>query len=96
MKYFLFAFLLVLNCLYVSADEVQPGKGIDEIVVTAEFNQDNPFNLPLSVSVLDSDDINQRNASHLEDLLFMTPNVNYSTGASRGKFYQIRGIGERS
>ena len=96
MKYFLFAFLLVLNCFYVSADEVQPGKGIDEIVVTAEFNQDNPFNLPLSVSVLDSDDINQRNASHLEDLLFMTPNVNYSTGASRGKFYQIRGIGERS
>ena len=96
MKYFLFAFLLVLNCLYVSADEVQPVKGIDEIVATAEFNQDNPFNLPLSVSVLDSDDINQRNAGHLEDLLFMTPNVNYSTGASRGKFYQIRGIGERS
>ena len=96
MKYFLLAFLLVLNCLCVSAKETQSGKGIDEIVVTAEFNQDNPFNLPLSVSVLDSDDINQRNASHLEDLLFMAPNVNYSTGASRGKFYQIRGIGERS
>ncbi len=96
MKYFLLAFLLVLNCLGVSAKETQSGNGIDEIVVTAEFNQDNPFNLPLSVSVLDSDDINQRNASHLEDLLFMAPNVNYSTGASRGKFYQIRGIGERS
>ena len=96
MKYFLLAFLLVLNCLCVSAKETQSGKGIDEIVVTAEFNQDNPFNLPLSVSVLDSDDINKRNASHLEDLLFMAPNVNYSTGASRGKFYQIRGIGERS
>ena len=96
MKYFLLAFLLVLNCLCVSAKETQSGNGIDEIVVTAEFNQDNPFNLPLSVSVLDSDDINKRNASHLEDLLFMAPNVNYSTGASRGKFYQIRGIGERS
>ena len=96
MKYFLLSFLLVLNCLCVSAKENQSGKGIDEIIVTAEFNQDNPFNLPLSVSVLDSDDINQRNASHLEDLLFMAPNVNYSTGASRGKFYQIRGIGERS
>lgn len=86
MKYFLLAFLLVLNCLCVSAKETQSGNGIDEIVVTAEFNQDNPFNLPLSVSVLDSDDINQRNASHLEDLLFMAPNVNYSTGASRGNF----------
>ena len=96
MKYFLLSYLLVLNCLCVSAKENQSGKGIDEIIVTAEFNQDNPFNLPLSVSVLDSDDINQRNASHLEDLLFMAPNVNYSTGASRGKFYQIRGIGERS
>ena len=73
MKYFLLAFFLVLNCLCVSAKETQSVNGIDEIVVTAEFNQDNPFNLPLSVSVLDSDDINQRNASHLEDLLFMAP-----------------------
>ena len=96
MKYFLFTFLLFLNCFDVLADETQPFKVIDEIVVTAEFNHDNPFNLPLSVSILSSDDINQRNANHLEDLLFMTPNVNYSTGASRGKFYQIRGIGERS
>ena len=96
MKYFLFTFLLFLNYFDVLADEIQPDKAIDEIVVTAEFNHDNPFNLPMSVSVLSSDDINQRNANHLEDLLFMTPNVNYSTGASRGKFYQIRGIGERS
>ena len=96
MKYFLFTFLLFLNCFDVLADETQPDKAIEEIVVTAEFNHDNPFNLPMSVSVLSSDDINQRNANHLEDLLFMTPNVNYSTGASRGKFYQIRGIGERS
>ena len=60
MKYFLFAFLLVLNCFDVLADETQPDKAIDEIVVTAEFNHDNPFNLPMSVSVLSSDDINQR------------------------------------
>jgi len=96
MKYFLFTFFLFLNCFDVLADETEPEKVIDEIVVTAEFNHDNPLNLPMSVSVLSSDDINQRNANHLEDLLFMTPNVNYSTGASRGKFYQIRGIGERS
>ena len=46
--------------------------------------------------MINENDIFRRNANHLEDLLFLAPNINYSTGASRGKFYQIRGIGERS
>jgi len=96
MKYFFLFSFLIFNCLQSQAEEDQSTNDIGEIIVTAEFNEINPFNLPLSVSVLSSNDINQRNASHLEDMLFMTPNVNYSTGSSRGKFYQIRGIGERS
>ena len=96
MKYFFLFSFLIFNCLQSQAEEDQSKNDIGEIIVTAEFNEINPFNLPLSVSVLSSNDINQRNASHLEDMLFMTPNVNYSTGSSRGKFYQIRGIGERS
>ena len=96
MKYFFLFSFLIFNCLQSQAEEGQSLNDIREIIVTAEFNEINPFNLPLSVSVLSSNDINQRNASHLEDMLFMIPNVNYSTGSSRGKFYQIRGIGERS
>ena len=38
----------------------------------------------------------RRGAEHLEQLLNLAPNVNLSTGASRGRFVLIRGIGERS
>ena len=55
----------------------------------------NNFNPDLLISIA-GNEIFKRNANHLEDLLFLAPNINYSTGASRGKFYQVRGIGERS
>ena len=54
------------------------------------------YKLPLSASVIDEEVIKNRDAQHIEDILFAIPNINYSTGSSRGKFLQIRGIGERS
>lgn len=50
--------------------------------------------LPSSLTVIDADAIARRNAQHLESLLGMAPNVNYAAGASRGRYLQIRGIGE--
>jgi outer membrane receptor protein involved in Fe transport len=46
--------------------------------------------------VVSSRDISQRAAQHLEEVLNLAPNVNYASGASRSRFYQVRGIGERS
>ena len=46
--------------------------------------------------MIDSKVINQRNSRHLEELLALAPNVNFAAGASRGKYFQIRGVGERS
>ena len=68
----------------------------DEVIVTAELIDKSVLDLPNSVTVLTNKDIEDRNAQHLEDLLNLAPNVNFSTGASRGRFIQIRGIGERS
>jgi outer membrane cobalamin receptor len=68
----------------------------EEVVVTAELLEQSVLALPNSVSVIDSKRIEQHNAQHLQDLLNLAPNVNYATGASRGRFIQIRGIGERS
>ena len=96
MRYFFYVYLLVFNINFLSAQEIQSPSRIDEIVVTAEFNDIDAYNISSSISVISGNDISKRNANHLEDLLFITPNVNYSSGASRGKFYQIRGIGERS
>jgi iron complex outermembrane receptor protein len=66
------------------------------IIVTADFEDSNVLELPTSVTVISEDDAEERNAQHLSDLLNLAPNVNFATGASRGKFIQIRGIGERS
>lgn len=69
---------------------------LEEVVVTAELLETNALRLPNSVTVIDNALVEERNAQHLEDLLGLAPNVNFATGASRGRFIQIRGIGERS
>lgn len=69
---------------------------LTEIVVTAELLESDVLELPNSVSVIGANAIEQRSAQHLEDLLNLAPNVNFASGASRGRFIQIRGIGERS
>ena len=68
----------------------------EEIVVTAEFRDVNLLDTGNSISVVDSETIHRRGAQHLEQVLNLVPNVNFSSGASRGRFFQIRGIGERS
>ena len=69
---------------------------LEEVIVTAELLESNALRLPNSVTVIDNALVEERNAQHLEDLLGLAPNVNFTTGASRGRFIQIRGIGERS
>lgn len=49
-----------------------------------------------SITIFDQARIEARSAQHLEDLLSAAPNVNSASGASRGRFIQIRGVGERS
>jgi len=69
---------------------------MEEVFVVGELRRVEQLKLANSVSVIDAQLIEQRNAKNLEDILNLAPNVNFSTGASRGRFIQIRGIGERS
>ena len=69
---------------------------IEEVLVTAEFREAAVVDIGSSVSIIDSETIAHVEARHLEQILNLVPNVNYSSGASRGRFIQIRGIGERS
>ncbi|MFT7559821.1 MAG: iron complex outermembrane receptor protein [Flavobacteriales bacterium] len=68
----------------------------EELVVTGELRNQNVLRLANSVSVINEEAIAARHTKSLEDLFNIAPNVNYSTGASRGRYIQIRGIGERS
>ncbi|WP_101758192.1 TonB-dependent receptor [Oceanicoccus sp. KOV_DT_Chl] len=83
----------------VHASSAATGKktsGLEEVVVTSQFRDTNILELASSVSVFDQSIINARGATNLEQLLNLAPNVNFSSGASRGRYIQIRGIGERS
>ena len=68
---------------------------IEEIVVTATLGDDNLGDVPSSVSVLGAAEIAARQATHLDDMLGAVANLNFAKGASRARFLQLRGIGER-
>ena len=68
----------------------------EEVIVTADFRQTDVQSIAEATTVVGAAAIEQRSADHLESLLALAPNVNFSSGASRGRYFQIRGIGERS
>lgn len=92
-----FSFSALAAALLAVGVQAQDGPRIDEeILVTADFRQAGLFDLGASATVINAETIEQRGAVHLSEVLNTAPNVNFSTGASRGRFFQIRGIGERS
>lgn len=69
---------------------------LPSMLVSADFRPAEAQDIPISLTTFDEDIIESRGAQHIEDVLNLAPNVNVSSGASRGQFFQIRGIGERS
>ncbi len=69
---------------------------IELIEVTSDFRRTNLQKTAASASIISSDGIALRNAQNLEEITLATPNVNFASGSSRARYYQIRGIGERS
>ena len=94
-KSFLYSISLFV-CIISLLPAMISAKEIEEITVTANFRDVNLLEIASSVTVISEDSINQRQAKHLEQLLYVAPNINFASGASRGRFIQIRGIGERS
>ncbi len=92
----IFVVFITFTCFCFSASaQVDSSIVLEEIIVNADYRQSKANDISSSVTVLDANLIQQKNAQHLEDILFNAPNVNFSSGASRARFYQIRGIGER-
>lgn len=87
--------LLLPALLAASASHAQTNE-LNEILVTAELRETRLLEQSGSTSVLTADTLRERAAQHLEDVLNVIPNLNYASGASRARFFQIRGIGERS
>ena len=69
---------------------------LERIVIRGALTATPLSQMATSISVVDKQAIQARQAQHLEDILNRAANVNFARGASRGRFVQIRGIGERS
>lgn len=86
----------ILTSLTATAADNKELSDIEIITVNGDFKQENIQTLSASVAVFDENDIAMRNAVHLEQMLNTAANVNFTAGASRGRFIQIRGVGLRS
>ncbi len=88
--------LLAMACVLASQTLYAETQSLPTITVTADFREIEALKSANSITVIDAQAISRRQAKHLDQLLNTAPNINYSAGASRGRFVQVRGIGERS
>ena len=97
-KVYTSAFLLMLTMpsLAQTSAEQDDSVQMSEVIITADFYTQAIDQAAVSAAVIDKETIRQRSADHLEEVLSTAANVNFSQGASRGRYFQIRGIGERA
>jgi len=69
---------------------------LDPIVVSADFRDKSLSKTTTSVSIIGEDEIYGKASESFIEVLASSPNVNFTAGASKAKYIQIRGIGERS
>src|ERR1044072_3413356 len=67
---------------------------LEQVVVTAELRDRELRDLPASATVLDAHTIEMAGVQHFQDVLGLVPNLNWSAGSSRPRYFQLRGIGE--
>jgi outer membrane receptor protein involved in Fe transport len=67
---------------------------LEEVVVTADLRDRSLNHLPASATVLDAHTLEMTGVQHFQDVLGLVPNLNWSAGTSRPRFFQLRGIGE--
>jgi outer membrane receptor protein involved in Fe transport len=67
---------------------------LEEIVVTASLRRETLADIPVSTTVLEESVLGEASVRHFADVLGLVPNLNWSGGTSRPRYFQVRGIGE--
>lgn len=83
---------LLLTTPALAAEDDETVK-LPDVVVSADFRPSTAQKTAVSLTEINKETIESRGAQHLEEVLNLAPNVNVSAGASRGRFFQIRGMG---
>ena len=95
----LIATTAIFNSSLMALSPVAPAvenNELDPIVVSAEFREAKLSQTSKAISVIGEEKLYDKASQNFEDVIGKTPNVNFSSGASRAHHIQIRGIGERS
>jgi len=89
-------FLMISASLGPSLAFAQEGTegDLEEVIVTAQFRETELMKSSGSISVVQQETLFDRGAQHLEETLNVLPNVSFSSGASRARFIQVRGVGD--
>lgn len=77
-------------------DQLTESKEIKEVVVTSDLWQSLLSDIPASVSVYNTEALKNPNIRHFADLIERTPNLTFTGGTSRPRYFQLRGMGENS
>ena len=77
-----------------SANELQPGTVLEEIIVSG-YRLTSRLELDTSLTLFDRETIQLSTVEHFEELVQMVPNMNLSGEGSRARYFQLRGVGER-
>lgn len=82
-----------LASMGVNAQDIADSE-LEEVIVTARFRDTELLKSSGSISVIQQATLIDRGVRHLEETLNVLPNVNFSSGASRARFIQVRGVGD--
>ena len=88
-RIFLFSFLFFLQFSIQS-------KAIEEIIVTGDWRDTTLKDADSSLVLITDEDIRKNQYKHFEEITYSVPNLNFAASDSRPRYFQIRGIGERS
>ncbi|RZV59221.1 MAG: hypothetical protein EX270_01850, partial [Pseudomonadales bacterium] len=76
-----------------SADRLG-AQAMQEVIVYSSLTEQTLANTAASITIFDAKRLSANNAQHIEHILNAAPNVNFSGGAARARFVQMRGIGD--
>ena len=88
--------MLPAAALAESTPPPQTSETLAPLVVTADLWESELATLPASVTLYDADTLDAPGISHFGDLIERTPNLTFTGGTSRPRFFQLRGMGENS
>ena len=69
---------------------------VEEIIIKADWREAPITDGDTSTFVLSDNEIKTQPIKHFENLSYLVPNLNFAASDSRARYFQIRGIGERS